>query len=206
MTVTTRINPEHENEQNTTQGGEGESSITPVQPSNGFTRADNLRCALLVQCPHCRGFFVSVHYTATVMRNLRFGSSQAPLKTRCKVFENMPLSKFENCSANIEGTRTKNTSGKPPFFRLRSYERDNVMAMVNLDARSQVQTLQIIASRLNCDDENYGWRDHRGRQIPSKHLGNFSIAKCKAAKMWSWEVGINLKRENCRCRSSVGKT
>lgn len=135
------------NEQHTATGGEGEPSNKPV-----FTRSDNLRSALLVQCPHCGRYFVSVHYTRTIMANLRFGSNQAPLKTRCK--------NPNGCRAHIVAPKVQNTSGKNPFFRLRSYQRDTVLAMVNLDAIQQVRNLQYIAHRLNqrndCGRKNMG--------------------------------------------------
>ena len=158
-----------QDEQHTATGGEGEPSNKPV-----FTRSDNLRSALLVQCPHCGRYFVSVHYTRTIMRNLRFGSNQAPLKTRCK--------NPSGCRAHIVAPKVQNTSGRNPFFRLRSYERDTVLAMVNLDAISQVNTIKYIAQKLN--ERN----DGRG-------VGNIRLGKEIAQRIWNDCVGYKPSKK-----------
>lgn len=120
------------------------------------------------------------------MRNLRFGSSQAPLKTRCK---------FNGCTAYIPNPRPQNKSGKPPFFRLRSYQQDNVLAMVNLDAISQVNTLKEIAWQLNKNLKFNFWpKDTNGKEFERQHNYCFNEMKLHAQWWWNREVGYKPKQ------------
>ena len=86
--------------------------------------------ALLSECPSCGNYAVSIHFARTVDKCVRFGSSVAPLRLKCR---------GHKCPA--------------PNLRLHSWQNSAILAEVDASKHRQVSDMKDVAWTLNGNRE-----------------------------------------------------
>ena len=93
--------------------------------------------ALLSECPSCGNYAVSIHFARTVDKCVRFGSSVAPLRLKCR---------GHKCPA--------------PNLRLHSWQNSAILAEVDASKHRQVSDMKDVAWTLNGNRERLNKDSH----------------------------------------------